>query len=170
MNGRKESIKLLFAGYKDMNSTAADLARWIMLTADIPDNDLQAAVIELSRTYTYTNPKPADLHMTWQGILDARKDTTAAGKQWKQSVVKAMEREGRDWTPKFKDPITQEIIDQYSWNAMCNMDEKDLEWRRRDFIKEYEAMQERQSAFSKMSAPARRLAANNNQPQLEQKD
>jgi hypothetical protein len=151
-----------------MRATARDLADWIMLTADIPDADLQASCLELVRTYTYPDPKPADLHATWQGILDARKDATAAGKQWKNSVFKAMRREGRDWTPRFKDPITQEVIDQYNWNAMCNMDDKALVWQRKEFIADYEAIQEKQAALSKMAPPARRLAAH--QPQLEQKD
>jgi hypothetical protein len=157
MNNREESIKALFRRYKDMNSSAADLQDWIMYTSDMPEADLQASVIELVKTFTYPDPKVADLRATWERILDARKDSGAAGKQWKNSVVKAMRREGRDWTPRFKDPITAEVIGTYSWKAMCNMDERDLEWRRRDFIKEYEAIADRQEAVSKLSPAARRL-------------
>lgn len=166
MNNREESIKLLFSGYKDMNGTAADLARWIMLTADIPENDLQAAVIELSRTYTYNDPKPADLHATWQTILDARKDNTVAAKQWANSVVKAMRREGRDWTPAFKDPITQEVIDTRNWKALCNMDDTSLNWERREFIKDYETIQAQRDTISSMSPAAKRLTLN--QPERKQ--
>ena len=166
MNGREESIKLLFSGYKDMNSTAADLARWIMLTSDIPDNDLKAAVIELSRTYTYNDPKPADLHATWQRMLDARKDNTVAAKQWANSVTKAMRREGRDWTPRFRDDITQEVIDTRNWKALCNMDDESLVWERKEFIKDYETIQSQHDTISKMSPAAKRLPANPERKQL----
>lgn len=166
MNAREQSIQLLFRRYKDMPSTAQDLADWMMLTADIPDRDLQVAVLELVKTFTYPDPKVADLRATWQTILDARKDNTVAAKQWANSVTKAMRREGRDWTPKFKDPITQEVIDTRNWKALCNMDDTSLVWERKEFIKDYETIANRHDTISKMSPAARRIT--NNQPERKQ--
>ena len=166
MSNREDSIKLLFRRYKDMRASAADLADWIALTSDIPDDDLKAAAFELVRTYTYNDPKPADLHATWQRMLNARKDNTVAAKQWANSVTKAMRREGRDWTPRFRDDITQEVIDTRNWKTLCNMDDTSLVWERKEFIKDYETIQAQRDTISKMSPAAKRLATN--QPERKQ--
>ena len=160
MNNREESIKTLFRRYKDMSSTAADLQDWIMFTADMPEADLKASVIELVKTYSYNDPKVADLRSKWQEILDARKDASAAAKQWANSVSMAMRKEGRNWTPKFRDPITQEVIDTRNWKALCNMDDASLNWERKEFIKDYETIASQRDTISKMSPAAKRLATN----------
>ena len=161
MRTRKESLQFMFRMFPDLGGDPKALAEWGAMTKDLSEEELEVAVMELIRTHTYPKPLVGNLMECHRRIVEARIDQSEAAKQWQNSVRKAMTKEGRHWIPKFKNPVTQEIIETFNWSALCNMDEQALTWARKEFIQEYNRISEQHRTIESMSAPARRLSTTN---------
>ena len=84
-------------------------------------------------------PKPADLIAQMDGKTKADKtDLEAqAEMQWGR-VMEAVKKTGRYRTPKFKDPATTAAISRMGgWLAMCDISDKSMPWKAKEFIKTY---------------------------------
>lgn len=94
---------------------------------------LENAAIELLRTRKYTTmPTVAD----FVELLEGSKADKA---EYQFSlVVRAIKQTGRNKNPKFKDPVTQYLVDErFGWAAICNKPEKDIEFFGKDFKAAY---------------------------------
>jgi len=98
-------------------------------------DQVETAVLSVMRSNVYTKmPTTGTIIQAIEGTMDDKAEYQYT------VVLRAIRQLGNTGHPKFKDPITQSLIDdRFGWSAICTKHEKDLEFFARDFKAAYTA-------------------------------
>ncbi len=94
---------------------------------------VESAVIRVMKSNVYTKMP------TTGTILNAIQGAVGDRAEYQYTVVlRAIRQLGNSGHPKFKDPITQAIVDtRFGWSKICGILDKDMEFFARDFKSAY---------------------------------
>lgn len=157
---REGILKQLFSAYPGSKATLETVAMYDRLLADIPDDELQAAIDQTVSTSEFlpTIAKIRDLHFRLQHI-------SALG--WADSwdlVQKEMRRIGSYGMPVFNDELTTRVVKAMGWKALCASENAATD--RAQFRDMYNDMAQRSEFGAKLTPAALQIAHRSNGTKL----
>lgn len=156
MDNRADLFRHFFMMFSATKPTDDLISGYVAYTAEIPYNELEAAIGEAIRNETGNfAPAVGKLRQYWLSMIEDLSDD-AASEQWGR-VRKALAEVGSYGTPNFVDPITARIVKDIGWLSLCQADTDSLSYRRHDFIKTYNEIMRREKSAARLSPAAKQI-------------
>lgn len=134
------------------------------LTADIPDDVLMAAALQVIATHRFF-PAIAELRDAALALLPRQSGLPTAGEAWAE-VCQQIRRTGSYGQPEFSTPLIGRAVDSMGgWKMLCMSEDPMPD--RAHFFRVYEALAQRATAQAKMLPEVRALADGLRARQLE---
>ena len=129
--------KLMAGMAENFSATLSDVGIDLMFETlkNYSYQQVYSAAITIMKTRKYTGmPTISEFITNIEGTKDDRADYQYG------LVLRAIRELGTYTHPRFKDPITQSLVDsRFGWAKICNINPKDMEFFARDFKAAYKA-------------------------------
>lgn len=136
-NDKKRFTILMMGLAEDCSATITNAGLRIKFEAmkNYTIEQVEDAVVKVVKGNVYTKmPTTGTIINAIEGTKDDRADYQY------NLVLRAIRELGSYTHPRFKDPITQSLVDnRFGWGKICNINPKDMEFFSRDFKAAYQA-------------------------------
>ncbi len=130
-------MALINETYGDPSKEVSDMKMRFYFRAleDFSISDLEAAVFHMGRAKTFhTFPTPGEIREALTGKAEDRAALAF------DALIDAIHRVGIYRSPNFLDGVTGKVVDAMGgWQAVCNWNVEERQWKRKEFLKIYQA-------------------------------